>query len=393
MNILHVIRDLSPATGGPVTAVQGMAAAEAAMGHTVSIAATNYALADIGRIDGVQNFLFPFMFSPWRLSPQMGKDLPALVNASDVIHIHMMWEYPTYVAAKICKKLKRPYILRPCGMLDRWSLSRSAWKKRPYLSLIGIPLIRNAAGLHFTTREELKNSSCFDNEVNAFIVPNGLPPDAFVSPQNSLSFRKRFPELEDKRIVLFLGRLHYKKQPDVVLEAFRHVCDMDERLSLVLAGPSEPAYLDNLRQLSKKLGVKDRVIFTGLLRGEAVREALFSAEVFVLPSLQENFGIAVAEAMAAGCPVVVSEQVNLASEIRDNKAGIVCKSDTASTASALEKLIKDRELRTTMGINGRQLVLGKFTWQKVAVRLLDIYQDVILSTRTSKAWDINDTHD
>jgi glycosyltransferase involved in cell wall biosynthesis len=363
-----------------------MARSQAAIGHKVTIVATDYRVDELPNVEEVEIHLYHCQFSSWRLSIELARALPILMKDTDIVHIHMMWEYPTYVAAKICKKLKRPYILRPCGMLDRWSLSRSAWKKKPYLSLIGIPLIRNAAGLHFTTREELKNSSCFDNEVNAFIVPNGLSPDAFVSPQNSLSFRKRFPELEDKRIVLFLGRLHYKKQPDVVLEAFKLVCDMDVRLTLVLAGPSEPAYLNNLRQLAKKLGVADRVIFTGLLQGMAVREALYAAEVFVLPSLQENFCIAVAEAMAAGCPVIVSEQVNLASEIRENNAGIVCQSDTLSFAAALETLIRDSDLRTSMGMNGRQLVLGKFTWQRAAVELISVYQNILSSTRTSTAW-------
>ena len=386
MNILHVIRDLYAATGGPVTAVLGMAAAQTAMGHFVSVVATDHALETIPLLDGVEITSFPCTFSPWNFSLPLGRALPKLVGACDIVHIHMIWEYPTYAAARICTKLKKPYILRPCGMLDRWSLSQSAWKKGAYLRLLGIPLIRNAAALHFTTHAELANSLYLHDQEQCFVVPIGLPPNVFVAPQDIQAFRCRFPELKDKRIVLFLGRLDYKKQPNVVLDAFKYICGIDERLALVLAGPSEPAYLNDLRQLVKTLGLESRVIFTGLLQGEVVREALFAAEIFVLPSLQENFGIAVAEAMAAGCPVVVSEQVNLASEIRDNEAGIVCKSDAVSTAGALEILIRDDGLRAIMAKNGRSLVADKFMWQVVSADLMNVYHDILSSTRTSRAW-------
>jgi glycosyltransferase involved in cell wall biosynthesis len=363
-----------------------MAAAQTAMGHFVSVVATDHALETIPRLDGVEITSFPCTFSRWRFSLSLGRALAKLVGASDIVHIHMIWEYPTYAGARICRKLKKPYIIRPCGMLDRWSLSQGAWKKAAYLHLLGAPLIRNAAALHFTTHDELTNSLCFHDQEDSFVVPNGLPANVFVPPQDIQAFRCRFPELKEKRIVLFLGRLHYKKQPNVVLDAFKHICGIDERLALVLAGPCEPAYLNHLRQLAKTLGLNNRVVFTGVLQGAVVREALFAAEIFVLPSLQENFAIAVAEAMAAGCPVVVSEQVNLASEIRDNKAGIVCKSDAVSTAGALEILIRNDGLRAIMAKNGRSLVADRFTWRKVSADLMSVYHDILSSTRTSRAW-------
>ena len=386
MNILHVIRDLSATTGGPVTAVLGLAAAQTAMGHFVTVVATDHGLETMPRPDGVEIATFPCTFPRWRFSVPLGRALQKLVRASDIVHIHTIWEYPMYAAARICRELNKPYILRPCGMLDRWSLSQGAWKKGVYLRLLGAPLIRNAAALHFTTHDELTNSLCFQDQENSFVVSNGFPPNVFAAPLDIQAFRYRFPELKGKRIVLFLGRLHYKKQPNVVLDAFKQICGIDERLVLVLAGPSEPAYLNHLRKLAKALGLEDRVVFTGLLQGEVVREALFAAEIFVLPSLQENFGMAVAEAMAAGCPVVVSEQVNLASEIRESKTGIVCKSDAVSTAKALEILIRDDGLRAIMAKNGRSLVADKFTLQKVSADLMNVYRDVLSSTRTSGAW-------
>jgi len=373
MRILHVIRDLSTATGGPVTAVQGLASAEAAAGHKVALLATDYGLPDELFIEGVELKIFPCTLAGWRYSRELAEALPEVVRTSDIVHIHTIWEHPAWVAARVCRKLGKPYILRPCGMLDSWSLSQSAWRKWLYLRLLAGSVIRNAAALHFTSEEELKNSLKPGGGVREFVVPNGLPPTAFEGLPGSEAFWFRYPELDGKRLLLFLGRLHYKKQPDVAIRAFRKVCDRDARLALVLAGPAEPEYLTRLRALVAELKLTERVFFTGLLQGAAVREAYCAAELFVLPSLQENFGIAVAEAMAAGCPVVVSEQVNLATTIRETGAGLVCKSDVDSLAAAMEKLLADDSLRKQMGSHGRATAKRDFSWSNVAERLLKEY--------------------
>ena len=386
MHILHVIRDLAPATGGPVTAVQGMAAAEADLGHAVSIASTDFGLTERSHVHGVSITAFPCQLPGWRYARGLTKSLPVMIEGSDLVHIHTIWEHPTWAAARICKGLGKPYILRPCGMLDRWSLNQSAWKKKVYLYLLGAAVIRNAAALHFTSEEELANSLTLGSENRGFVIPNGLPASAIENLPEPQAFCRRFPEFTDKRLVLFLSRLHYKKQPDVVIRAFHRFRGMDDRLTLVLAGPSQPAYLAELQALVGELELTERVVFTGMLQGTAVQEAYCAAEIFVLPSLQENFGIAVAEAMAAGCPVIVSEQVNLAADIRKAKAGIVCTSEIESTAAAMEKLIMQKELRDQMGENGRRLAASKFTWPQVANSLLQVYEDIVASKRTSAAW-------
>lgn len=386
MNILHVIPDLAPASGGPVSAVVGMATAEASLGYTVLIAATDYGLQPKFYTNNVEFKLFTCKFPSWRYSEELSKALPALVKNSDIVHVHTVWQHPTWVAARICQALGKPYILRPCGMLDKWSLSQSALKKKIYLLLLAAPVIRNASALHFTSEEELLNSLVIGKSGGSFVIPNGLPSSAIENLPDKDAFRRRFPELTGKRIVLFLSRLHYKKQPDVVIKAFGNICGINDRLVLVLAGPAEPAYQAELIALANRLNLSGRICFTGMLQGSAVQEAYCAAELFVLPSLQENFGIAVAEAMAASCPVVVSEQVNLASDIRESKAGIVCESNVASTAAAMEQLLENQKLREEMGENGRNLVTRKFTWVQVADSLLEVYENIITSKRTCSAW-------
>ncbi len=385
MNILHVIPDLSFETGGPVVAVLSMAGALAKTGSKETIASTNYGLHGRADIPGVTVRMYPCQFSAWRWSRELCRALPDLIEESDIVHIDTMWQYPTFAASRACRKRGKPYILRPCGMLDNWSLSQSAFKKKLYLKLLGNRIIADAAAIHFTTREEMLRSPVASSYGKSFIVPNGLSDAMFTPPRGLNSFLAKHPDLCDKRIVLFLGRLHYKKQPDVAIKAFRRVCGMDDALMLVLAGPAERSYLDTLKRLAAKYELGGRVLFTGLLHGENARDAYYAAEMFILPSLQENFGISVAEAMAAQCPVIVSEQVNLASEVRAANAGIVCGSDAQSVAAAMEQLVRDRAFGKKMGKNGRELAM-RYSWDRTATSIVAVYQDVLSSNRRSSAW-------
>jgi len=219
-----------------------------------------------------------------------------------------------------------------------------------------------------------------------FVVPWGLPEAAYSGLPESGAFRQRFPELDGKRLALFLGRLHPKKQPEVALRAFAQACRGDDHAALVMAGPGEARYVQGLRSLARQLAIEKQVLFTGPLWGPAVREAYRAASVFVLPSWQENFGRAVVEAMAAGCPVVVSDRVDLAPDISAARAGLVTAPTTEATAEALRVLLGDDALREHMGRNGQILVQERFTWERAAGELVGVYEDILTGRRTSSAW-------
>lgn len=386
MKILHVIRDLSPATGGPVTAVLGMAKQQARMGHAVTIASTDYGIEKPAEIEGVKVQIYPLTFALWRWSKGLSVALSDLVRVADMVHIHMLWEHPTYAAAAACRKMKKPYIIRPCGMLDRWSLSQRAWKKKVYLTLFLGTILDHAAAVHYTSEGERRQSSEFAGGCKSFVIPVGLPSSAYEDHPHAQAFWARFPALYGKRLVLFLGRLHYKKQPEVAIKAFADIAPRIPNGHLVMTGPGDAAYVSGLKQLVADLGLNKQVTFTGMLRGEAVREAYRAAELFVLPSLQENFGIAVAEAMAAGCPVVVSDRVDLSPEIAKAEAGLVCSPNVGETASAMNRLLEDEGLRTRMGENGQRLALEKFAWEKVATALTQVYEDILSGEYKSPDW-------
>jgi glycosyltransferase involved in cell wall biosynthesis len=386
MRILHVIPDLAPATGGPVTAVMGLAEAQAASGHEVCVASSDYG-ADSAFFPGNVEFkLFPCRYDTWRWTPQLGRFLEGAVKNYDVVMIESLWQYPTFIAARACRAANVPYVLSPNGMLDSWSLSQRAWKKRPYMALVERLTLKKARAIHLTSEGELSNSHLERWHTPKVVIPLGLPKSKYIDLPERDAFIRRYPDLSGKRRVLFLGRLHYKKQPDVAISAFHKACSEMPDAHLILAGPGEDAYVRHLAEVVKRLGIQDRVLFTGQLQGDAVKEAYRAASLFVLPSWQENFGLSMVEAMAAECPIIISDHVDLASDIKQANAGLVVPPRTEETAEAISLLLGNEELSREMGSRGRQLVLEKFTWDRCAHEFNQVFDDILSGTNHSGAW-------
>jgi glycosyltransferase involved in cell wall biosynthesis len=386
MRVLHVIPDLSHETGGPVTAVMGLAEAQAAIGHEVCIASSDYGLDSIPQLDGVEFSLFPCRYDTWRWTPELGRHLKEVVQRFDIVMIESLWQYPTCIAGRACRAANVPYMVSPNGMLDAWSLSQKAWKKRPYMALIERATILGSNGIHLTSEGELINSHLKKWHVPKIVIPLGLPKSKYTEMPDKTDFLRRYPELSGKQIVLFLGRLHYKKQPDVVIRAFHRACHDIPDAHLVLAGTGEHAYVQRLNELVKDLGIQDRVLFTGILKGDEVKEAYRAASVFVLPSWQENFGLSMVEAMAAGCPVVISDHIDLAPDILQAGAGLLVSPNVEETAEAITRILQNEEMRHEMGSRGRQLVLEKFTWERCARVFDEVFADILSGRNQSSAW-------
>jgi glycosyltransferase involved in cell wall biosynthesis len=270
-------------------------------------------------------------------------------------------------------------------MLERWSLGRSAWRKRLYTAAVEGDTIRGARALHWTAEEERRRSLPWSEAAAPLVVGHGVPRRAYEDLPPASAFRRRFPQLGDARLLLHLGRVHPKKQPEVAMRALALLRRERGDVALVVAGPAAPAYLRSLRALVQDLGVEGAVHFVGMLDGEAVQEALTAATALVLPSLQENFGLVVAEAMAAGCPVVISPAVALAHEVAAHAAGWVVEATPAALAAALRDVLADETEREARGARARQLVLERFTWPEVARQLLAAYAGLLAAPRAGAA--------
>lgn len=374
MRVLHVIRDLSRSTGGPVTALRGLADAQVDLGHEVSVVAGDIddekvlpSKADVHLVAAGRN--------AWRWSSAFRPKLAELVRQTDIVHAHMVWDYPVWEAATLARKFGKPFVLRPCGNLEAWSLQQSHLKKSLYLRLFG-RIVTSAAAAHLTSESEHVLSADALGDLPAFVIPLGVLTEGLESKDHGNSFLVKFPTLRDEKLVLFLGRLHAKKRPELLIEAFA-LSQSQRNFRLVLAGPGHPEYLSSLRERARCLGLADRVTFTGQLLGSEVRDAYRAAAMFVLPSLQENFGIAVAEALAASCPVIISDRVGIAGEIKSASAGIICALDTVSIAEAIDRLAASDDLRSELGSNGRRLVLRKYTWPRAAEMTIEMYEQAV----------------
>ena len=266
-------------------------------------------------------------------------------------------------------------------MLDPWfkrTYPLKHLKKWAYWPWADYRVLRDAQAVLFTTEQErlLARQSFWLYLANERVVGYGTsaPPDD--SKLQREVFRQRFPHLRGKRLLLFLSRIHPKKGVDLLIEAFAAVASSDPRLHLVIAGPDQLGWQATLQRRATDLGIADRITWPGMLSGELKWGAFRCAELFCLPSHQENFGIVVAEALACGLPVAIAEPVNISAEVAAAGAGLVHADTVADTISALQDwLTSSDELKGQMAINGHQLFEEQFNFLCVAKKLLPIFNE------------------
>jgi glycosyltransferase involved in cell wall biosynthesis len=239
MKILHIIPDVAPARGGSLSSVLGFVRGQVSLGYDVRIVTTEYG-KDYSRTKGLVLDKFPSKLDAWRWSPGLVRALPDLLRDRDIVHIHTIWDFPVLAGARACRKAGKPYIIRPCGMLDELCLSQKAWKKKPYMHLLLAKVFRLAAAFHFTSYVEKRGVQSLGLNPIGFVVPLGIETSAWKKLPSGAAFRERFPELKGRTVVLFLGRLDSVKQPEVMIQAFRNVCGKENNYVLVLAGPGTP---------------------------------------------------------------------------------------------------------------------------------------------------------
>lgn len=333
-------------------------------------------------------------FSGWRYPWEYKSSLPLLfalrekIQTVDVVHIYSMYIFSSTVAAHYCRKYRVPYLLHPHGSLDPYLRRRHALRKWVYERLFEVRNFQHAAAILFNCREEMRLAAdwpglqfrCTDGERvrKKVVVPVGVE-DGWLkgpSPTCSQRFKRKFPHLAGRRIVVFFGRLNFKKGLDVLARAFSQVAREREDIHLVLAGPDQGGYGQKVREWLREGGVLEKATFTGSLVGEDRFAVLREAEVFVLPSYTENFGQSVAEAMACAVPVVISDRVNIWPEVQEARAGLVVGCEPQETAQALWALLENPALGREMGERGRRLVEEKLTWKVVGEQMIQLYQNI-----------------
>ncbi len=371
MNILFVISDLNIESGGVTTAACGLAEVLAARGHSVTIAANRKpgTPATPGRV--TVKLFEPDKLSKLMPSKQLNAWLREHIHAFDVVHIHGIWQRHGHYAARAARKAAVPFLVAPHGMLDEACLRMgSPLIKRLAWTLWDGPMARHAWAVHCLNEAEYRVAPWVRGKLPVVIFGNGIAAETLAGIPPRGSFRAGRPDLfaqqPDRPIALFLSRIHPKKGLDRLLPHWRQVVDAHPTALLVIAGTGDAAYTESLQALCKSLNIDKSVAWVGQLVGPQKWAALADADVFVLPSHQEGFSLAITEALAAGCPAVITDECHF-DEVRAHNAGIVIDAgDMTAFAAAINRLLADAATRQRMSASARQLVADNFTWDRIA---------------------------
>lgn len=390
MRVLHVIPGISPRYGGPSQAVFGMCRA---LGRSTDIEAeilTTDADGPGGRMpsiggnpqvhEGTVVWMFPRLWSEkWKYSRDLAEWLRGNIRRYDALHVHCLFCHSTAAACREAARAGVPVVLRTCGMLAPYSLSRSRWSKSFYWQLIERHSLDAADCLHATTPEEQEELRKRFPRKQVECIPLGVSDEALELPPAGAEFRTRFGIQAEARLVLFLSRLHRKKGlADRLLPALAR---LPGDIVLAVVGDEDghdPAYAEECRQAVHTLSLESRVVFTGPIYGSEKWSAYDAADVYVLPSRHENFGATVVESMARGTPVVFCSGVQAGRYVAEAGAGLAANYDVSGLADSLREILESTpQDRESMGHRGREYVGRNLSWERSARSLATLYRELV----------------
>ena len=392
MRIIQIIPSISLVYGGPSQMVLGLSAALAAKNIDVTIITTD-SNGDIGQLplnvplnqpiqqNGYQ--IIYFRCSPFRrykFSLSLLQWLNANAKQFDIAHIHALFSPVTTLAATIARGHNLPYIIRPCGMLDPADLQKKYRLKQIYAALLERHNLAGAAAIHFTSKEEAKISERFGLDSTGKMP---VPQQDLVIPLGVTAslFPKRLREFQVP-IVLFMSRIEPKKGLDLLIPALEIILASGIEFHFILAGsnPQDADYETRIKLKIQNSSLSKYTTIAGFVTGDRKNELLTNADLFVLPSYYENFGIAVAEAMAAGVAVAISDRIHIAEDIQQAEAGWVGPLEVGAIASTIESALLDPQERQRRGLNAKKYAKKHYNWEAIAQQTIDAYQHILSSS-------------
>ncbi|MCX6981587.1 MAG: glycosyltransferase [Verrucomicrobia bacterium] len=376
MRLLRSIRSVNPAGGGPIEGIKQVARVHAALGHETEIVSLDSPEDAWVKECPVKVHAMGPVRSGYGYSSKLVPWLREHRREYDAVVVSGLWQYSGFGVWRALRGTDTPYFVFPHGMLDPWfkrAYPLKHLKKWLYWPWADYRMLRDARAVLFTSEEECRaaRESFWLYRCNEVVVNYGIAAPTGDAEAQQQAVLARFPELAGRRAFVFLSRIHEKKGCDLLVRAFAKIARTDDSLRLVFAGPDQTGWSAALREIAQQLGIADRIVWTGMISGDLKWGMLHLAEAFVLPSHQENFGIAVAEALACGTPVLISNKVNIWREIESDRAGLVDEDDGPGTLRLLEKwLALSAQEKDAMRKTARETFQARFEVTRAAEALI-----------------------
>jgi glycosyltransferase involved in cell wall biosynthesis len=382
VNLLHIIGSVNPAGGGPIEGIKQLGTTLVSQGHRVEIVSLDP--PDAPCLE--QSPLPVYPLGPPKLKYAFSSRLIPWLRENrsryDAVIVNGLWQFHSFAAWRALRNSNTAYVVFTHGMLDPWFKKEyplKHLKKWMYWPWAEYRVLRDAQAVLFTCEEErvLARQSFWLYRCNEVVINYGTAKPTG-DPQLQVSeFFGRYPELRGKKLALFMGRVHPKKGCDMLIEAFAKVLAKRSEWHLVIAGPDQVEWQKKLQDRAEQLGITSRITWTGMISGSIKWGALRAAEVFVMPSHQENFGIVVAEALAAGTPTLISDKVNIWREVQADGAGIVAEDTPSGTCEFFRSYLDlPQEKKLAMRQLARQCFEQRFEIKKAARDLLAVLANV-----------------
>lgn len=376
MRILHVAPSVARAYGGPTYSLIGYSTAAASRGAEVTIAAPRPPAEDAewlaGELPNTELALFTGLGrNAFVSSPGLYRWLRESGDTFDVVHVHGLLNAVSSLSSRLCVIRAWPVVIRPFGTLSNYTVShRRSAMKRLYFAALERPTLRRVSAMHFTTEVERDESLGHGIEwgARAFIIP----------PPVRESDRQVPGAMRSSSNVLVIARLNPVKRLELLLDAWPAVMARVPTARLVIAGEGSSEYARSLRRRAANLG--ESVTFAGAVQGIGKQRLLAESDLFVLPSLHENFGIAVLEALAAGLPVVITPQVQLAGFVAEQELGRIAEDSVAPLADAIVQALGDSRLRARCRNDGARIVSEHYSRTFIGDKLFEMYRFAIAHT-------------
>ncbi|MEO0458273.1 MAG: hormogonium polysaccharide biosynthesis glycosyltransferase HpsP [Cyanobacteria bacterium P01_A01_bin.114] len=393
LKVLQIVPSISLIYGGPSQMVRGLSGGLARQGATVTVITTD-SNGDIDQPplevplnqpvaqDGYEVIYFRCSpFRRYKFSLGLLNWLRQHAHQYDIAHIHALFSPVSTASATVARWQGLPYIMRPLGTLDPADLQKKKQFKQVYVSLFERSNLKGAAAIHFTSPQEAKVSERFGLTTPDLVMPLGVRLPEFQQSEAAAarSIREQFKIAAGVPIVLFMSRVDPKKGLDLLLPALTQLQQSGVPFHFVLSGsnPQDRAYERAIATQIQTLPLNHCTTLTGFVSGALKAQLLQAADVFVLPSYYENFGIAVAEAMMASKPVVISDQVHIWPNIQSSESGWVVPCEVAPLQAALQQALTNADERQRRGENGQHYATENYGWDAIAQRMIQAYRDLL----------------